>query len=138
MPQRFRLLIAVAAVITLLGGTAAPSHAAVTLSSGHVDVIDVDYASNNLTVQVLDVTSGSAIERPPADVLFQVLPAAKKTVPSGSEWSFLGPAGSTIWELPQSPIEGLLWPGWNTDEVGSNIFAGNSLTFKLVSVTGGQ
>jgi surface-anchored protein len=138
MSKRFRPLVAAAAVIALLGGIAAPSHAAVTLTSGHVDVIDVDYASGNLTVQVLDVTSGTAIERNPADVILQVPAAAKITVPSGSQWSFLGPAGSTAWVLPQSQVAGLLWAGWNATEVGSGVFAGNSLTFELVSVSGGQ
>jgi surface-anchored protein len=138
MSARSRLLAATMAVVALLGGTAAPARAAVTLTSGHVDVIDVDYASGNLTVQVLDGTSGPGIERNPADVIFRVPAAAKITVPSGSQWGFLGPAGSTVWVLPQSQVAGLLWAGWNAAEVGSGVFAGNALTFELVSVTGGQ
>jgi surface-anchored protein len=138
MRKRSRLLTGLITVVVLLGGTAAPAHAVVTLTSGHVDVIDVDYAAGTLTVKVLDATSGAEVERNPADVIFRVPAAAKITVPSGSQWSFLGPAGSTVWVLPQSQVAGLLWAGWNASEVSSGVFAGNSLTFELVSVTGGQ
>ncbi|WP_222722864.1 choice-of-anchor M domain-containing protein [Actinomadura alba] len=119
--------------------TATPALAEpVTLTSGHVDILDVNYVSDNLNVKVRDETSGAAVERNPADVTFQVPAAAKTTVPSGSAWSFLGTAGSTVWVLPQSQVSNLIWPGWNTADVAGGVFDGNRLTFELVSVTGGQ
>lgn len=119
----------------LLVGTATPVAAApVVLSSGHVDMIDVDYAAGALTVNVLDGTGTTSVERNPADVLFRVPNTATITVPSASAWSFLG-TGGQAWVLPQSSA-GLLWVGWNTAEVPSGIFQNNRVTFKLTSVSG--
>jgi surface-anchored protein len=122
---------------TIIGGTAAPAQAApITLTSGHADVLDVDYAAGSLQLNVLDGTGGGEVERAPADVVFGVPAAAKITVPSGTSWSFLGTAGGTAWVLPQSNTAGLLWPGWNTAEIPSGVLQGNSVTFKLTAVTG--
>ncbi|GAA0463095.1 hypothetical protein Ade02nite_29790 [Paractinoplanes deccanensis] len=121
----------------VLGLSAAPAGAApVTLTSGHVDVLDVDYAAGALSLSVNDGTGGSEVERDPADVVLQVPAASKITVPSGSAWSFLGAAGSTAWVLPQASTAGLLWAGWNTLEIPSGVLQGNSVTVKLASVTG--
>ncbi|MGI5149644.1 choice-of-anchor M domain-containing protein [Plantactinospora sp. CA-294935] len=120
----------------LLGGTAVPAQAApVVLTSGHVDVLDVDYASGALVVNVLDGTGATDVERDPADVVFRVPPAAKVNVPGGSAWSFLG-TGGQAWILPQANTSGLLWAGWNTTEVPSGVFQNNRVTFRLTSVSG--
>ncbi|RKN22096.1 hypothetical protein D7147_05050 [Micromonospora musae] len=129
----FTGLILTAALLT---GTATPAIAApVVLSSGHVDVIDVDYASGALTVNVLDGTGTTDVERNPADVLFRVPNTAKITVPGGSAWSFLGTDGQA-WVLPQASAAGLLYAGWNTTEVPNGVFQNNRVTFKLTSVSG--
>jgi surface-anchored protein len=120
----------------LLAGTAVPVQAApIVLTSGHVDVIDVDYISGALVVRVLDGTGPSNVERNPADVVFRVPAAAKLNVPSGAAWSFLGTAGQA-WILPQSNTSGLIWAGWNTTEVPSGVFQNNRVTFRLTSVSG--
>jgi surface-anchored protein len=117
----------------LVAGLGSPAQAApVVLTSGHVDVIDVDYAGGALTVSVLD---NYGTELPPADVTFQVPAAAKVTVPAGAAWSFLG-TGGQAWVLPQSNTAGLLWAGWNTTEVPSGQLQNNRVTFNLTSVSG--
>ncbi|BCJ50403.1 hypothetical protein Asp14428_18780 [Actinoplanes sp. NBRC 14428] len=127
------ILLAVTTGLTV----AAPAQAAtVTLTSGHVDVLDVDYNAGALALTVNDGTGAAEVERNPADVVLQVPAAAKVTVPSGSVWSFLGTAGSTAWVLPQNNTAGLLWAGWNTSEVPSGVLQGNALTFRLTSVAG--
>ncbi|MEU7588158.1 choice-of-anchor M domain-containing protein [Micromonospora sp. NPDC049230] len=136
MRTRNRVFAGLILAAALLAGTATPVAAApIVLSSGHVDVIDVDYAAGALTVNVLDGTGGTAVERNPADVLFRVANTAKITVPSGSAWSFLGTVGQA-WVLPQSSTAGLLWAGWNTTEVPGGVFQNNRVTFKLTSVSG--
>ncbi|MGQ5265177.1 choice-of-anchor M domain-containing protein [Micromonospora sp. ZYX-F-536] len=136
MRTRNRFLAGLLLTAALLAGTAAPVAAApVVLSSGHVDVIDVDYAAGALTVNVLDGTGTTTVERNPADVLFRVPNTANITVPGGLAWSFLG-AGGQAWVLPQSNTPGLIWAGWNTAEVPSGIFQNNRVTFKLTSVSG--
>ncbi|MCO8277790.1 choice-of-anchor M domain-containing protein [Actinoplanes sp. TRM 88003] len=134
--MRAALAVVTAVAVTLITGTPALA-APVTLTSGHVDVLDVDYAApGTLTLNVNDGTGTTPVERNPADVIFQVPAAAKVTVPSGSAWSFLGTAGSTAWVLPQTNVSGLLWAGWNTEEIPANVLQNNSLTFKLSSVSG--
>jgi surface-anchored protein len=128
-----RAAAVLAAALSLVVAAAVPAQAAtVTLTSGHVDVLDVDYTAGTLALTVND----DVAERNPADVIFQVPAAAKITVPSGSAWSFLGTAGGTAWVLPQGNTSGLLWAGWNTAEVPSGVFQSNSVTFRLNSFTG--
>ena len=128
-----RAAAVVAAALSLVVAAAVPAQAAtVTLTSGHVDVLDVDYTAGSLVLTVND----DVAERNPADVVLQVPAAAKITVPAGSAWSFLGTAGGTAWVLPQSSTSGLLWAGWNTAEVPSGVLQGNSVTFRLNSVSG--
>jgi surface-anchored protein len=123
-----------AAVAILLAATAIPASAAtIVLTSGHVDVVDVNYSGGTLSVQLLDGT----VERSPAGVELHVLAAAKTTVPTNPAYSFLGAPGSTVWILPQTQRSGLLWPGWNATDVPSGVFSG-SLSFSLVSVSGGN
>ncbi|XVV15926.1 choice-of-anchor M domain-containing protein [Actinoplanes sp. CA-131856] len=132
-----RAAAALLTVVAVVGLASAPASAAtVTLTSGHVDVLDVDFASGGLQLTVNDGTGGADIERDPADVVLQVPAAAKVTVPSGSGWSFLGAPGATAWVLPQASTAGLLWAGWNTLEIPSGVLQGNSVTVKLSSVTG--
>lgn len=129
--------VAVLLATAVTGAVAAPAQAApVTLTSGHVDVLDIDYASGALTLAVLDGTGSTDVQRAPADVVLQVPAAAKVTVPSGSAWSFLGPAGGTAWVLPQSNTAGLLYAGWNTLDVPSGVLQLNSVTVKLTGVSG--
>ncbi|MEU4563432.1 choice-of-anchor M domain-containing protein [Actinoplanes sp. NPDC023936] len=132
-----RLLTAAALSAALVVTAGSPAYAATTLTSGHVDVLDVDYtAPGTLTLNVGDATGGTLVERNPADVVFQVPAAAKITIPAGSAWSFLGAAGGTAWVLPQGNTSGLLWAGWNTAEIPSGVFQANSVTFRLNSFTG--
>ncbi|MEU4693770.1 choice-of-anchor M domain-containing protein [Actinoplanes sp. NPDC023714] len=131
-----RALTALLAAV-LVGGLAAPAQAApITLTSGHADILDVDYAAGALSLDVLDGTGPADVERAPADVVFQVPAAAKITVPAGSAWSFLGPSGGTAWVLPQSGTPGLLYAGWNTLGVPAGALQLNTVTFRLIGVSG--
>lgn len=138
MSIRTRLLAPLVVAATLASAVvAAPAQAAtVTLTSGHVDVLDVDYISGALVLRVLDGTGPTDVERNPADVILQVPVAAKTTsVPNTPQWSFLG-TGGTAWILPQNQVSGLIWPGWNTAEVPAGVFVGDKVTFNLTAVSG--
>ncbi|WP_439709624.1 choice-of-anchor M domain-containing protein [Micromonospora haikouensis] len=136
MRTRSRFLTGLTLTAALLAGTAVPAVAApIVLSSGHVDVIDVDYAGGALSVDLLDDTVSPAAERNPSDVVLSVPNTAKLTVPSASAWSFLG-TGGQAWVLPQASTAGLLWAGWNTTDVPSGVFQNNRVTFKLTNVSG--
>jgi surface-anchored protein len=121
----------VAAILVGTAGTASADP----VSSGHVDVVDVDYASGALTVQLLD---SAGVERDPASVELVVLPTARTTVPNNTAYGFLGAPGDPVWILPQTQNASLLWPGWNSTDVPAGVFQSNTLRFTLTGVTGGE
>ncbi|MDG4793273.1 choice-of-anchor M domain-containing protein [Micromonospora sp. WMMD1082] len=130
------------AASTMLAGVlalavATPARASVIeLTSGHVDIIDVNHvAGGPIVVSVHDDTGSTPIERDPSTVVFRVPPAARQAVPSGSAWSFLG-SGGYAYILPQTNTAGLLWAGWNTTEVASGALQLNRVTFALTGVQG--
>nr|WP_238356872.1 choice-of-anchor M domain-containing protein [Kribbella italica] len=114
----------------------APAHAAVTISQGHVDAVDVDWTGSALTLDLRDSTVSPAVDRNPADVVLNAVSASKTTVPSNSAYSFLGTAGAPVWILPQTQNSNLVWPGFSTEGVPSGALQNNSVTVRLVSASG--
>lgn len=138
MRIRTRLLAPLVAAATLASAVVAtPAHAVpVTLTSGHVDVLDIDYVGGALVLRVLDGTGATDVERNPADVILQVPAAARTTgVPGTPDWAFLG-TGGTAWILPQNQVSGLLWAGWNTSEVPAGVFVDDKVRISLTAVGG--
>jgi len=139
--MRIRPLAGLVAGAALAAGVlfvASPAQAAdaVVLSKGHTDAVDVHYDDGALKLRVHDDTVSPSVLRDPADVTFQVLPAAETPVPDLPQFSFLGAPGTPVWMLPQVQDPALLWPGWNTTTLGSGVFAGNKITMSLVGVDG--
>nr|WP_239168768.1 choice-of-anchor M domain-containing protein [Actinoplanes deccanensis] len=124
------------AAATLFGAPPALAAEAVVLSKGHTDAVDVHYEDGALRLKVNDDTVSPSVVRDPADVTFQVLPAAETTVPDLPSFAFLGEPGSKIWMLPQVQDPALLWPGWNTTKLSSGVFAGDKVTISLVGADG--
>jgi putative ABC transporter-associated repeat protein len=105
----------------------------VVLDSGHVDYA-TRVSGGRLQSVIKDGTqAGKTIWREPSAVVFHLKPAAKTTIPSG--FGFLGGAGSTIWQIPQTQKQGILWLGWNTEEI-STAQARSGVSWKLDKVTG--
>ena len=124
------------ATAALFAATPALAADKAVLSRGHTDAIDVHYEGGALKLEVKDDTVSPAVVRDPADVTFQVLPAAETVVPDLPAFSFLGAPGSKIWMLPQVQDSNLLWPGWNTGQLRSGAFAGDKVAISLVGVDG--
>nr|WP_093620656.1 choice-of-anchor M domain-containing protein [Actinoplanes philippinensis] len=124
------------ATAVLFGPTPALAADQVVLSQGHTDAVDVRYEGGQLRLKVKDDTVSPAVVRDPADVTFQVLPAAETVVPDLPAFAFLGAPGSKIWMLPQVQDPALLWPGWNTTTLTSGVFAGDRISLSLVGVDG--
>lgn len=137
--MRRRLLAGIGALAAVAATVVAavPAQALVTFDEGHVDVLDVDWTGGGLT---LDLRGPDGVEYDPADVELVVKSAARTTVPSGSQWAFLGGPGASVWILPQSEPDAtardVLWAGWNATGVPSGVLTGNTMTMELVSVTG--
>ncbi|MFI7274351.1 choice-of-anchor M domain-containing protein [Streptomyces sp. NPDC049879] len=125
---------AATAALTLAVGTA--SAAPVVLSEGHVDVIDVSYEDGELALGLHDETTGTGVERDPADVTLRVKPEAELAVPSNPAYAFLGSPGDPVWVLPQTNNPDLLFAGWAAHEVPSGAFEDDEVTVALTAVSG--
>ena len=111
--------------------------AAAVLSAGHVDAVAPAVESGKIVVKVKDGTQGApAVFRDPADVLFHVKPAARRTVPAG--FAFLGAPGSPIWLLPQAQSENpdVVWAGWSSETITPAQVGDPTLQWTLLAVDG--
>ncbi|MGC7102730.1 choice-of-anchor M domain-containing protein [Amycolatopsis lurida] len=115
-----------------------PADDCVVLDDGHVDAIAPRVLDGQLTTQVKDGTAGpdQVVWRDPGEVVLHAVPAAKNTIPSNNPgYAFLGPAGSPVWLIPQTQIPGIVWAGWNTEELGPATVSGD-VTLSLSEVDG--
>lgn len=110
-----------------------PGEAAV-LADGHVDYA-TRVSGTTLTSRIKDGTrAGTTTWREPSRVVFHVAPAAATTVPA-SGFDFLGRPGARIWQLPQTQRAGIVWLGWNTEEITAGQLRGG-VTWSLDRVEG--
>jgi surface-anchored protein len=137
-PRSIALLATAGALVGATAVAPAPAFAAeqVVLSKGHVDAVDVHYEGGELALKVRDDTVSPAVTRDPADVVFHALPGSQTTVPDVPSYAFLGPAGTPVWVLPQVQDPELLWPGWETLNLPTGVFAGEKIRLSLVGVEG--
>jgi len=138
---RARPLAVAATAAAMLAGLAVfatPAAAAdrAILSRGHTDAVDVRYENGGLSLKVNDDTVSPSVTREPSDVILQASPASAVEVPDHPDYRFLGPAGTTIWLLPQVQDPDLLWPGWNTTRLQRGVFRGDTVRLSLVDVEG--
>lgn len=114
----------------------------IALSVGHVDVLAMSYdcGSSSFSVSTKDDTArvSGPVYRETSSVLIHGGPDAALEVPPDlpPEWSFAGSPGDIVWILPQTQIETVVWPGWDTQGVAPSIFDDGSLTMTLSSVEG--
>ncbi|KUL31872.1 hypothetical protein ADL12_24660 [Streptomyces regalis] len=105
------------------------------LDEGHVDFA-ARVVNKKLQIHIKDGTvSGKTTWREPSSVVLHVKPAAKNTLPAGDEFAFLGKGGDPVWLLDQVQQEGLLWPGWSTDNIKAGATKGG-VEFSLTKVDG--
>ncbi|MFI1023322.1 TIGR03773 family transporter-associated surface protein [Streptomyces olivaceus] len=105
------------------------------IGDGHID-IGPRFDQGHWTVQIRDDTSHPAVWRNTGDIVLQVKDAAKIEVPAGEEFGFLGKPGDQVWLLPQVQQEGMLWPGWNSQEPKIAAEVEREVTWKLTGVKG--
>lgn len=127
-----RAVLASAVAAGALAAVAGPADA-VTLSQGHVDY-GVRIVNGQLTSQVKDDTQpGGHVWRDPEATTFALSTSARETVPAG--FSFIAPAGSTAWLIPQVQRPDVLWAGWNTEELSAAQVNGPTI-WRLTGVSG--
>lgn len=123
------------------GHCAADAAAAnIALSVGHVDVMSLNLdCHGKLAISTKDDTAPlAAVVRRADSVLIHGGPEAALEVPPDlpPEYAFLGPAGSTVWVLPEVQLEAVVWPGWDLAGVPAGAYDGDQLTLRLDSVSG--
>ena len=101
----------------------------VVVASAHAD-INVSYSTNTRTF-TLDVRNdANGAQYSGTNTVVYAVTNQRTSVPSGAQWSFLGPVGGTIWSfpssLPSSTTKKSLYLGWSGYGVSSGIFTGTS------------
>ncbi|MDA0185797.1 TIGR03773 family transporter-associated surface protein, partial [Solirubrobacter phytolaccae] len=123
-------LAAAAAAATLAGASPASAQ---TLTEGHVDYA-ARLVDGRLRSLIKDGTrTGAPVWREPAAVTFHVADAARVTIPASA--TFLGRPGDTVWALPEVQRAGVLWAGWNTEEL-SGAQVDGPVSWRLDAVDG--
>ncbi|MBB5837632.1 TIGR03773 family transporter-associated surface protein [Kribbella italica] len=106
----------------------------VALTTGHADYA-VRIENGRLTSRVKDGTrTGSLVWREPNQVTVRLGTAAETTAPGGA-FGFLGKAGAKLWQIPQTQKDGVVWLGWNTEELAANQVTG-AVDWRLDRVSG--
>ena len=68
-------------------------------------------------------------------MILRVVDRAKVRLPAGM--GSIGPAGQTVWMIPQVQKSGIIWAGWNTEEIrGSQVSGGIAWQLREVSGPG--
>ncbi|MDG4820506.1 TIGR03773 family transporter-associated surface protein [Asanoa sp. WMMD1127] len=114
---------------------AAPAGGRKVIADGHVDM-GPQLNGSSWTIRLRDDTASPAVWRNLSDVVLHVVDKAKIKVPAGSDYAFLGQAGSDVWMLPQAQQAGIVWPGWNTQDPSVVNGTKGSVTWRLASVSG--
>ncbi|MBF6620440.1 MAG: TIGR03773 family transporter-associated surface protein [Patulibacter sp.] len=105
-------------------GPSVASAKTVTLSNGHVDAVAARISGGRLRFVVKDDTGSRVRWRDPKSVVIRVGSNARYRLPSGRALSFIGRPGQTVWLIPQTQKRGVVWAGWNTEQVSSRQLRG--------------
>ncbi|QRZ61500.1 TIGR03773 family transporter-associated surface protein [Rothia sp. ZJ932] len=99
----------------------------------HTDAIAMDLQGNALKVfSYADLPGKMRSKLDPATTVFH-LPdheATRVEVPAGYE--FIAQPGTQVWFAPQTQRDGVIWPGWNTEDISRGEVKNDSLVMELV------
>jgi putative ABC transporter-associated repeat protein len=102
------------------------------LSAGHIDYSS-RIVNGKLESYIGDDTGGSKVYREPANVVMWLKPSSAVTLPGGM--GAVGPAGSRVWQVPQTQVSDLIWLGWSTEALNAGNTSG-AVTWSLDRVSG--
>ena len=105
------------------------------ISDGHVDMGPM-LDGGTWIIRIKDDSTSPPTWRDLSDVVLKATDKAKIAVPSGAGYAFLGRAGDTVWMLPQSQQDGIVWPGWNTQHESVIKGTKGNVTWRFKGVTG--
>jgi putative ABC transporter-associated repeat protein len=102
------------------------------LSSGHIDYSS-RIVGGKLESLIGDDTSGTKVYREPSGTILWLKPSSVVTLPSG--YGSVGPAGSRVWQVPQTQNLDLIWLGWSTESLNAGNTRG-SVSWTINSIDG--
>ncbi|ASO21518.1 putative ABC transporter-associated repeat protein [Actinoalloteichus hoggarensis] len=115
--------------------SAEPSSERVVIADGHIDM-GPRFVDGEWTVQIRDDTVEPSTWRALSDVVLQVADSAVIEVPDTPDFAFLGEPGAEVHVLPQVQQDGVLWPGWNTQDPSVVTSIDREVTWTLEGVEG--
>ncbi|MET7277195.1 choice-of-anchor M domain-containing protein [Kribbella sp. NPDC005582] len=107
----------------------------VAIDNGHVD-LGPRFVDGHWTVQLRDDTTDPATWRDLDTVVLHATSRAKIAVPRDPAYSFLGTPGRQVWVIPQVQQDGIVWPGWNTQDTEVATKVDREVTWSLEGVRG--
>ncbi|WP_246885159.1 choice-of-anchor M domain-containing protein [Streptomyces sp. GESEQ-4] len=102
------------------------------IDNGHIDLA-ARPVDGSLQFQIKEGSANDHEWHEPDEVVLHVKPGARRKITEGYE--FLGPVGDPVWWLPIQQLDGLVWPGWSTDQFKSSEIDGR-VAFRLDAVQG--
>lgn len=102
------------------------------IDNGHLDLA-ARPVDGDLEFQVKEGSSQAYEWHEPGAVVLHVKPQARRKIAEGYE--FLGAVGDEVWWLPIQQVDGLVWPGFSTEQFSGSEVDGR-VTFSLDAVRG--
>lgn len=109
------------------------SRATKILKTEHTDALALGITENTLEMYTYaDLPGAPRTRLQPAETIFNIEDhqLTRTSLPSG--FDFIGAEGQDIWLAPQTQVQGVLWPGWNTEDIRPGELAGDQLSLELV------
>jgi surface-anchored protein len=117
--------------------TGLASQAQTILTNQHAD-IGVTYEGGAWNLHIHNETEDIEYSPPSGlnGAILQVGSAAASSVSVNPLFSFLGPAGSSVWILPNTQNPNLIFLGFGAEELATGLFVGDSVNMALHSISG--
>lgn len=109
------------------------SRATKILKTEHTDALALGITENTLEMYTYaDLPGAPRTRLQPAETIFNIEDhqLTRTSLPSG--FDFIGAEGQDIWLAPQTQVQGVLWPGWNTEDIRPGQLIDDALTLELI------
>ncbi|WBB63384.1 choice-of-anchor M domain-containing protein [Streptomyces sp. WMMC500] len=138
MNMRSKLVVSLGALglAFVAGPGTAQAAEPVTLSTGHVDVLDVELHVDHFHIHLKHDADGGPVSYDPGEVVLHAVPESETTVPDDERFAFLGNPGDPVWILPQTHNPDVLFAGLSAEGVEPGATRGDAVSFTLTDLQG--
>ncbi|MFW0111171.1 TIGR03773 family transporter-associated surface protein [Rothia sp. CCM 9416] len=103
------------------------------LHTEHTDALALALGQDGLDMfTYADLPQAPRSRLDPARTVFNLEDREETRLPIPEGFDFLGKPGETIWLAPQTQVKGVLWPGWNTEDIRPGQLSGDKLNLELI------